>query len=122
MLQMVAKEKQDSKAGWAGTTPCNSPINCVAHFSKIQAFYKNGDNKFNPDTLGRDQEENCLLKGFDKCKVAVGQAFDGLARHQNQQMTINKTSASHSTSFCPQLIISFLWTLILRSTADFWFI
>jgi hypothetical protein len=44
------------------------------------------------DTFGREQEENHLLKGFDTLKVVVGQTFDGLARNQNQQATINETS------------------------------
>ena len=75
----------------APTTPCKSPLDCVARFSTARAFHKNGD-KFNPDTFGRKQEEYRLLKGFDKLKVVVGQTFDGLARGQNQQATINETS------------------------------
>jgi hypothetical protein len=35
----------------APTSPCKSPIGCVAHFSTARAFHKNG-NKFNPDTFG----------------------------------------------------------------------
>jgi hypothetical protein len=75
----------------APTTPCKSPIDCVARFGSARAFHKNGHN-FNPDTFGREQEEYRLLKGFDKLKVVIGQTFDGLARDQNQQATINETS------------------------------
>ena len=75
----------------APTTPCKSPIDCVARFSTARAFHKNGD-KFNPDTFGREQEEYRLLQGFDTLKVFVGQTFDGLARDQNRQATIHETS------------------------------
>jgi hypothetical protein len=75
----------------APTTPCRSPLDCVARFSTARAFHRNGD-KFKPDTFGRKQEEYRLLKGFDKLKVVVGQTLDGLARDQNQQATINQIS------------------------------
>jgi hypothetical protein len=105
----------------APTTPCKSRLNCVARFSLARAFHKNG-NKFNPETFGgREQEEYCLLKGFNKLKVVVGQTFDGLARGQNQQATINETSGvTIDQVLSPADFV--LWILTMHSTADFRFI
>jgi hypothetical protein len=102
---MVESQKMRLQSRAPSTTPCKSPIDCVAHVSTAQAFHKNG-NKFNLDTFGREKEEYHLLKGFDKVKVVLGQRFDDLACDQNQQVKINKTRpvVSLLTRFCAQLI------------------